>query len=399
MTMARDAANEGHLPPQEELSAVAVELCSAAAANDLPRVQEIVHDRPNAVHGKDGHGDTALAHAARRGHVEIVRHLLDSGANVRATRSGKDDRWSPLFWSVGWGAKPDMVTMLLDHGADILARADHHGAADDTVLHTAGRYADNEEIVRLLLDRGADALLACRCGDGDSREEGYTPLHSAVRAQHHPIVDLLVARGADTDAFSAAGRGLADWFGTHGADVDLTDANGETSLHWAIACRQADLARLLIAEGASLAARDRYGRTPLHAAILADADDLVALCVDSGATPDAFAHAALGQPEAVDTPDEQDAFGWTPLHWACRTGQGDTARALLERGADVNARDAEGRPPLFIAAYRARHLPTVEALVGFGADITARDGEDCGILAYDVGREIGAFLRERGATE
>ena len=40
-----------------------------------------------------------------------------------------------------------------------------------------------------------------------------------------------------------------------------------------------------------------------------------------------------------------------------------------------------------------------QALVEFGADITARDGEDCGILAYDVGREIGAFLRERGATE
>ena len=55
-------------------------------------------------------------------------------------------------------------------------------------------------------------------------------------------------------------------------------------------------------------------------------------------------------------------------------GKGDLARisALLKKGANVNARDAQGRTPVMAATY-ARHTTAVEALIRAGADVNVRD--------------------------
>jgi len=396
--MAKDTLDQNR-PSRNDTFVAASELARAAVAGDIAAVTTLLAERPELVHGADRYGDRALAHAAGHGRLDVARLLLSRGASVDAARSGKDEGWSALFGATGWGAREDMVALLLDHGANVLARAQHHGAADDSCLHNACRHESNGPIVSLLLSRGGRPLLAARCGDGDSRDDGYTPLHVAVKRGFGEIARTLLDSGAELDAFSAAGLGMSDWLAGRDTALDATDANGWTPLHWAASCGREDTAEYLLERKAPLDARDRYGRAPVHHAILTGHDALTHKLVACGAALDDFANAALGHAGAVESTTAQDAFGWTSLHWACRAGQTDAARALLDRGADPNATDSEGRPPLFIAAYNARHLPSVQALLDAGADPKVRDAFDCGLLAYDTGREIGRVLRDLGATD
>ncbi len=54
--------------------------------------------------------------------------------------------------------------------------------------------------------------------------------------------------------------------------------------------------------------------------------------------------------------------GWTPLHVACEKGHASVVRLLLERGADVNARDGKGRTALVLAGQQG-HKDVVRLLV------------------------------------
>jgi len=69
----------------------------------------------------------------------------------------------------------------------------------------------------------------------------------------------------------------------------------------------------------------------------------------------------------------RDKDGWTPLHWASVHGHLDVIKLLVERGADVNASN-HGWTPLHEAASRG-HLNVVKFLVERGADVNARDRE------------------------
>lgn len=159
---------------------------------------------------------------------------------------------------------------------------------DSSAILAAAEAGDTSAVERLLKE--SPRLVRAR------NKWSYTPLHLAANLS---IARLLIDRGANVNS-----RG---WMGA-------------TPLHKAASAGRADVVELLIQNGANVRARrPERGDTPLHWA----ATEKVA---------------RLLKEENVDA-NARDKIGRTPLHWAAQSGHTDTAKFLIECGADVNARD------------------------------------------------------------
>ena len=124
----------------------------------------------------NGAGETALMLAALKGQTEWVKRLLDKGAAVNR------DGWTPLHYAAT-GPEAGLVKLLLERGAMINARSPN----GSTALMMAARYG-NEESVKVLQDRGADARLrndrelnAADFARLAGREQLATQLERAIR--------------------------------------------------------------------------------------------------------------------------------------------------------------------------------------------------------------------------
>lgn len=99
-------------------------------------------------------------------------------------------------------------------------------------------------------------------------------------------------------------------------------------------------------------------------------------------------------------PVDQES-GWTPQHEACLVGNLEALKALLEKGAAVNAKEPmNGGTPLQVAAFNG-HFELVKLLVSKGADVNARDKDGWTPLsqARDQGfPKIVDWLKKNGAT-
>jgi ankyrin repeat protein len=138
------------------------------------------------------------------------------------------------------------------------------------------------------------------------------------------------------------------------ADVNATQVDGMTALHWAVYNDDVDTARLLVRSGANVKAANRYGVPPLSLACTNGNAEMVKLLLEAGAD----AKATLPGGETV-------------LMTAARTGNLDTVKTLLVRGADPNARERSDQTAIMWAASEG-HAPVVRALIDGGADIRAK---------------------------
>ncbi len=139
-----------------------------------------------------------------------------------------------------------------------------------------------------------------------------------------------------------------------GADVNSTQADGTTALHWAAYHDDTNTAELLIRSGADVNAVNRYGVPPLSLACTNRNAALVKLLLNAGANVNA---ARRG--------------GETVLMTAARTGSLEAVEALLAHGADPDALERNGQSALMWAAAEG-HAPVVEALIDAGADFCLR---------------------------
>jgi ankyrin repeat protein len=127
--------------------------------------------------------------AANRGNAEVVRRLLEKGANARAS---DDSGRTVLHWAAK-GGNIEVVRQLLEHRADAMA-SDKDG---QTVLHLAAR-GGNAEVIRQLLEHGANARA--------SNNSGWTVLHLAARGGNAEVVRQLLKYGADAMAGNKGGH-------------------------------------------------------------------------------------------------------------------------------------------------------------------------------------------------
>jgi ankyrin repeat protein len=297
---------------------------------------------------------------------------FDSWPRLRRSILGRDLRQSI------WDRDVDAVRRTVDEEADILGDVGPHPrwGGQPTALQVAAERGQ-VDIVRLLLEHGADPE--------ERGEYGWKPVHLAAHWGHDDVVHLLLEKGARLDIFTACLRGDIEAMGRLlAADPSLATTPGlgnAPPLHCATAL---PVARLLIEHHARLDTVDSMGNTPLESALNRSARDVAVYLLEQGADATPCDLAALGLTERLLQRIEIDAatssfvgniginaVRGTPLHAAVAGGAEDTARALLGRGADPNARADMGQSPLHMAESAAIARLLVEA----GADPKAVDDE------------------------
>lgn len=365
-----------------------------------------------------------LIEAAKRGDVTAARALLKSGADARAIEA---DGTTALHWAAA-GGEAELAGLLLGAGARPAA-VNRYGVAPLSLAAETG----SAPVIGLLLKAGADPNTASPGGE--------TVLMTAARSGHPDALRALLVRGAAVNA--------------------REHTRGQTALMWAAAEGHAEAVAILVEAGADLRARSngpavspesdnvtqvsgyrnytrkgridaltpfmfavRAGRIAAARALLRAGTDVNETLEDGTsalvlATLNAHYELAVALLEHGADPNAAKQ-GWTALHQVARMrtlnvgefppppptgrlGTLDLAKALVARGADVNARmtvvdwkdgwkggmvNKTGATPLLLAAKGVDH-PLMRLLLANGADATLTMPNGTNVLMLTAGIELG----------
>lgn len=177
------------------------------------------------------------------------------------------------------------------------------------------------------------AVLALAAGSGTAFGQLRPPLSEAVKNADHDMATRLLKQGAN---------------------VNATEGDGSTALHWASYRDDLPLAELLLKAGAKVNATNDLGATPLWAACMNGNAAMAQRLLQAGADP----NLAL-------------LSGETPLMVAARVGAAPVVSALLAKGAKVNVSATRGQTALMWAVAQ-KHPAVTKLLIDAGADIHAK---------------------------
>lgn len=230
-----------------------------------------------------------------------------------------------------------------------------------------------------LLDKGADAR--------DAGSDGTTALHWAAHNDDVNLLSQLLKHGADPNARNdygstpmqeAAQRGDAALLKAllkAGANPNTANDEGETTLMTVARTGQVDAAETLIKAGADVNARESWrGQTALMWASAQSNPAVVHLLVKSGAKLDAVSDVREWERLVTAEPRRQNRppGGFTALLLAAREGCAQCAYELAKGGANLNQTNPENITPLLEAILNAR-FDTAKVLIEAGADVNMWD--------------------------
>lgn len=322
-------------------------------------------------------GATALHWAAHRDDLESADLLLRAGARPN---SATDHGMTPLFLAAQNGSGA-MVEKLLKAGAD----ANHTALPNKVTPLMVAAKSGNVRAVKTLLAHGADPRAKETARD-------QTALMWAVAQQHAAVAQVLIEVGSDLNARSRSSNVLV----SRGRSDDKTAPlrqhlvevaeGGYTPLLFAARNGHVETARVLLGAGANVNELAPSGASALVIAAHSGHSDLGRLLVEKGADPNS------------------DKAGYSALHAAILRGDEPLVKALLGRGANVNAvlksgtttkrfhkewafnEGWVGATPMFLAAkFAEANIMRLLAAAGADTKFQAKDGTTVLMAAAGMG--------------
>ncbi|KAK1574197.1 ankyrin repeat-containing domain protein [Colletotrichum navitas] len=274
--------------------------------------------------------DAAIVHGDEDTTLELVKTLLDNNLPPSINYLPEDNNQADHVLIAASELKPALVQLLLHYGADTKSFLPPSPHCNSTPLLCAVK-ENNVDICKVLVEHEPD-LVNCQFEEGLVCE---APIHVAARERHVEIVRYLLDAGAKPDLLSYHWHETPLWSACYDGKLEIAQLlydkspetletpsyNGSTPLIVACEAGNLQLVRFLLEKGADVNARLSIGESCVHSAVSKHngaAHKVVDLLIQHG----------LGINDVVG------AIGFTVLGEACRVGDAQTVRMLLEKGAD-----------------------------------------------------------------
>jgi ankyrin repeat protein len=311
----------------------------AAVFGDRKYVQEALSRDPSLANFEDSSHARPISAAARRNDLDMVKLLLDHGANPSLPEGGA--RLGEALWTAVYQRQHEMAKLLLEHGANpntapessgsalFQARGDDeltrllldHGAQDKTGdMHEFQMAVGENDLVRVesILKSNPDLVL------NDNAFWGEGILCGPAKGQRTEMIKLLMRYGARVPDVTKWGReyyfkhyDMAEFLLDNGMNPNHMTWHHVTLLHDMAQKGDIPKARLLLDHGAEINPVDEeYQSTPLGFAARWGNREMVKLLLERGADP-----------------NKSGAPWSTPLVWARKKGHNDIEAELLQAGA------------------------------------------------------------------
>lgn len=302
------------------------------------------------------------------GNVRRLQRLFIQGS--ASPLDASDTGWTLLHYALSAGQLPT-VKFLKDAGADV--------RAESTSRETPIDVAWNRILSGCLDAKSEDLLRTIFDDDAQLDERQFTTLHKIV-------LGLL-------------GKDLAEELEVTTAHINSTDSSGNTPLSWASARGDLDSVLILLEHGASFDIANDVNAKPIHLAAQTGNVPTIRALVQAGAdvndvvprtqmTPLHYAAEYQDSSEQIHALaslgaqiDGTDYLSWTPLHWASWRGHLSSLSALLDCGADFDAKTLDGNASMMLAVANNSHR-CVQRLIEAGADCSIVRDTQWNILHY-----------------
>jgi uncharacterized protein len=338
------------------LAATKTPLADAAQQGDKDRVRALLQEKAD-INAPQGDGMTALHWAAFQDDVEMAKMLVAAGANLKAVT--RLEAITPLVMASKNGSAA-MIGVLLDAGADPNA-ADGNGTTPLMMASASG----SVDSVKLLLDHKAQV-------NAKDAAHGQTALMFAASLNRADAIRMLMDHGADPKIATTVVK----------QERVRLDEDGNAVKEEKTAPKEEKADKDSSKEGKAAPKEDKAGKNGAAPAAeespeLKALADLRAMAQTLIARMDDLEK----QMKETDAPPRQQQRekgastlgGMTALLFAARDGQLEAARALAEKGADINQAGAGDKTSPLVMAIMNGHYDLAKFLVDRGADPNLAD--------------------------